>query len=474
MQDHRSETNKRPMPWWLKFGLALVPLILGVLVILYVLDAGAGRDWAALAAKIRASGQPLSLKEVAASMTPLPDDENSARVIEALPADAPPAPAQDDDILVFNGRTGDFFQGIASDSIAPSRAYVELNRPMLEAMRALRDKPHGRYTADLDPAAISSLLPVVSRARHAAKLLRLEAVVLLLDRRLEDAAEVAHLQVRMAGTFDGDPMLIAQLVAWASDRYALRTIEDLLRVGEVDDSALRGLADVLREGGLGPAFRMALLRERAVTADAQLLGGLHGSTARNVSTGTFIPAFLLQRDRILAVSMISRLIDAVDEPAELHRVAKALDAEVAALGAWATFAKIQIPSLTSTVETFLWNNAERDCAIAALAAERFRLAQGSFPSDLADLVPAYLSEVPIDPFSGGALKLAQTDLGVVVYSVGRDGVDGGGEVADVRQYAPDGSPLPGRRPPDMGFRLLMPAHRGVVITPADVAEPAGE
>ena len=62
-------------------------------------------------------------------------------------------------------------------------------------------------------------------------------------------------------------------------------------------------------------------------------------------------------------------------------------------------------------------------ALAALAAERFRLAHKRWPKDLQELCPAYLEEVPIDPFDGKPLKLAHRDDGIVIYSVDKDGKD---------------------------------------------------
>ena len=49
---------------------------------------------------------------------------------------------------------------------------------------------------------------------------------------------------------------------------------------------------------------------------------------------------------------------------------------------------------------------------------------------LADLVPDYLSEVPQDPFSGKPLLYRRNAKGYVLYSVGLDGRDDGGQPMD--------------------------------------------
>ncbi|HQR05421.1 MAG TPA: hypothetical protein PLN21_01295 [Gemmatales bacterium] len=97
----------------------------------------------------------------------------------------------------------------------------------------------------------------------------------------------------------------------------------------------------------------------------------------------------------------------------------------------------------------LSTQAERRALIAALACERYRLAIKSYPETLNDLVPAYLSAVPIDPYSGTALLYRRLPDRVVVYSVGKDGKDDGGEVLNTITS-----------PKDRGVKLFNPEHRG--------------
>jgi hypothetical protein len=78
-------------------------------------------------------------------------------------------------------------------------------------------------------------------------------------------------------------------------------------------------------------------------------------------------------------------------------------------------------------------------------------------------VPDHLPGVPEDPFDGKPLRFAETDQGIVIYSIGENETDDGGDLT------PPNKKQPG---PDVGFRLLKPEHRGLIIT-GDVA-PDGE
>lgn len=78
--------------------------------------------------------------------------------------------------------------------------------------------------------------------------------------------------------------------------------------------------------------------------------------------------------------------------------------------------------------SFQQARAAREVMVAALVAERFRLKNGRWPNDLHELVPTFLVEVPKDPCSpGNELRWKVTPTGRVVYSVGLDGKDGGGQ-----------------------------------------------
>jgi hypothetical protein len=62
------------------------------------------------------------------------------------------------------------------------------------------------------------------------------------------------------------------------------------------------------------------------------------------------------------------------------------------------------------------------CARVAVAAELYRRERGGrWPDNLEQLVPAFLAEVPADPFGDGPLCYEKLDDGAVVYSVGQAG-----------------------------------------------------
>lgn len=99
------------------------------------------------------------------------------------------------------------------------------------------------------------------------------------------------------------------------------------------------------------------------------------------------------------------------------------------------------------------NTALLRCARIAVAVERYRADHGgAVPASAGDLVPQYLKGVPIDPYSGEAIRFAAGPDAYAVYSVGTNRVDDGGRF--------DGTELLGREP---GRRLDAAADFGIRI-----------
>ena len=70
--------------------------------------------------------------------------------------------------------------------------------------------------------------------------------------------------------------------------------------------------------------------------------------------------------------------------------------------------------------------AHRQLEIAAVAITVFHAENGQYPQTLAALVPSVLKVLPVDPWTGQALKYVSREDGCQVYSVGPNGADEGG------------------------------------------------
>src|SRR5262249_47938423 len=120
-------------------------------------------------------------------------------------------------------------------------------------------------------------------------------------------------------------------------------------------------------------------------------------------------------------------------------------------------ATLMLSSIERTLESELAARALLRAAFTAVAAERFRLTNNTWPATLDDLVTARLiPAVPIDRFDGKPLRLAKRLSGVTVYSLGPDLTDNDGTIDPKGKNAPRS---------DIGFRLYEPAARRMSVEP---------
>lgn len=84
------------------------------------------------------------------------------------------------------------------------------------------------------------------------------------------------------------------------------------------------------------------------------------------------------------------------------------------------------PYITKTHEA----ESKYQLATLALATAAYQAKKGRYPVLLDNLVPDYITKIPTDPFDGKPLKVTAIEGGLVLYSVGVNGVEDGGEEYD--------------------------------------------
>ncbi len=81
--------------------------------------------------------------------------------------------------------------------------------------------------------------------------------------------------------------------------------------------------------------------------------------------------------------------------------------------------------------------ANRDSIVAALAVLRYQRQTGELPASLEELIGTYLEETPLDPIDGNPLRYKLQGDGFLIYSIGVDQVDDGGNSSlKASQYYP--------------------------------------
>ncbi|HEV7279590.1 MAG TPA: hypothetical protein VGN57_05200 [Pirellulaceae bacterium] len=112
---------------------------------------------------------------------------------------------------------------------------------------------------------------------------------------------------------------------------------------------------------------------------------------------------------------------------------------------------MQLPALQVGFSASCRAQSEAALAETSLACERFRRAEGRWPQTLAELVPQYLAEVPLDAQGDDRLSYRPDGDDAIVYSFGFDQKDDGGRGHST--FSRNGREVEDRSTYDMIYRL---------------------
>jgi hypothetical protein len=272
------------------------------------------------------------------------------------------------------------------------------------------------------------VLPHLQQLRGAARLLLLESAVAAHRGQYDAAVESVAAMFAVARSLEQEPMLVSQLVRMALDNMARNRVQWLLSAGTLDEAQLLRLDAELARSDFQLPIQRALICERVV--GLQVFDN-PGSVLGNVAGGLRLtPA----SDEIAYLQLMEEIIAAYDATGQARRQAVEDATDGVRLLSGATGASVRfpltlllLPSLHAVSEAASRNEADRDATRLAIAVERFYLRHGQLPSALDELVPAFLESVLGDPFDGAPLRFRANAQDYVVYSLGANGADDGGD-----------------------------------------------
>jgi hypothetical protein len=411
------------------------------------------------------------LQELEASRTTVVDSENSALKIlaikKAMPVKWPNLPRAlpvNHRLVIRDVDPEGGGQEPQIRALAPQYQFppdmIEVMRQDLRNMegvladaRSLADFPRGRYPVEYTRQFLDTTV-VSDEAEVVAKLLWVDAIMAAQEQRIDKALVSAVALLNTSRSIADEPILASQAHRLSLQKLALVTIERILAQGQASAKDLETVQRLLEEEAEEPLLLHAFRAERAGTYRHMraVLSGRWKYTLRfyqgrvanklPLSWNRYIDMVIVRRTYPAYFRLLTALVEIAKLPAEeqlpqielLDRQARQLPKEFTA---W-------FQSTAHSAGTFVRNQAWLRCAMAALAAERFRLAHGSWPDSLSALAPEFLSQMPIDPFDAQPLRLHRLKDSLVIYSIGPDGNDDGGLVSRA-DFHPAGS--------DVGFQL---------------------
>jgi hypothetical protein len=339
------------------------------------------------------------------------------------------------------------------DSFAPERqmsgkqlealrnAMERVREAVAEAVR-LADMPRGRF-----PTVVRQNGPwdnpyVQSHEAGSIGYLLGHEIDLRVQEGDADGALISCRAMLNAGRAIGDePRLWSQQLRIVEQHAAVLKMERTLAQGEPSEATLEALQRLLADEDRHPAMLTGLRGERA-TADLIMQALQDGSNL----TGSFlqvqrgsaavatpprhdelsmIASGSLKGQRAALLRVHSDLVQAAKLPPD--QMNKRLQQVMSGLQRFRSPAAVWLfvypPQVQRNEQYALLRSA-----VVALAVERYRRQQDRWPDTLDALVPSFLPDVPLDPQDGQRLRYRQLLDGVVIYSVGPDLTDNGGNL----------------------------------------------
>lgn len=398
--------------------------------------------------RVRAGGEPLGGEELNAWHVVPPGEEDITDVyVTALAAL---------DLTQFESDAADLpYVGNVSDTppippedwpqLEQAERFLEQHQAMLDGLhQGAQLKGSVRYPMDWRETAEPKFVYTHANL-HAARLLQLEALCRLHRGDVIGSADSITTIIRASETLRREPCFISQIVRVANQDRAIAGLQSLILGADVPEEMLQRLQEEFSSTSFESGALTAAVGERAIVYEI-----MHGSIQElDERFEVEAPSTARRRKAVIvahpehcaqALRIINDYVDALKKPlpatikevehvfAESNSIKEANRNrnkwERAYLASLLLISFEMNSALNGTVRA----EAMRRCAVAMLAAERFRRREGRLPESLDELVPEFLEAMPDDPCTGSSLLYAVSESGYTIYSVGTDETDNGGDI----------------------------------------------
>ena len=339
-----------------------------------------------------------------------------------------------------------------ADESAKIKAVLAESGPILERVRAAEHKDQADWGVKLSGPLMRVLLPQLSGQRELAG--RIAMASLQAHVNHEDGQALHYLrnmihQSRAIDRMVGETVIhiVAQGCRRATCSKIIQIAQELSIDADIPHSATRDqvkdlIVELLNEKPLQIGLRDSLWYDRASLADTidRLIAGRDGAAYSRIERTVEIPLnWLFARPQLLTESRVGAQFyteesetayQAIDLPMALanqHHLE-----ELRSAGNPGLFHDLDYSLIYSharwITEDFQTRTESRAAAII-LSLKLYSLDHaGQFPTQLADLVPAYLPSIPIDPMATGGrpFKYIYDAVDPRAYSVGANGTDENG------------------------------------------------
>lgn len=426
-----------------RVALAFAAVVAAPFVVAILMRISAAREVSRLLDEARASGGPTTADELDREPT---GDDASGPLREAF--ELMKRPSDDLDFAMSETEVGrPLFEPQDKEiSDAALSAFLDSNRAAFAKLEEAARRPRCAFGWRHEDGLFVKL-PELMPLKNAVECLHGRAFALARLGRGDEALATVATMLALSRDADEGANIICYLVRMAMESLAVTAIEATLSSSEPSERACLELESKLRSHRKGDELVRAFEGERVLGfTSMDDLGRMFDEEKAPrpwVLRVPLLSRWAVSKNEASYLSMMNRGIEKLraPTPATFDEL-DALGREVGELSPLHLATKLECPAFGKILEKHFRGEARRSAARVALALRVHRLRSREYPAALGALAPSILRELPLDPFTGGALRYRRSERGFAVWSVGRDGKDDGGP--------PHGPELPTRVPDDDG------------------------
>ena len=369
-----------------------------------------------------------------------------------------------------DGKTTNDWQGLG--------VALEQAREVRSTLESAVQKPAYDGGIDYEKGFVDFQLQPIAVVKQSCQLLSWSALYALKQGDLEAAHKDLIALVTLVAKQSPEPLVICQLVRLACAAYAFNTTWQGLEAGGWSDAQLASLQAAWQRCDFVKDMSFAMEMERAMTLDyyaqvrhtrekldfviqqhqktQEMTDGAFGAlpTKGFVLNWLHLPVwrvawaaqdelasleqwqFIIERERLVRTNGWAALAGALEQPKQPWR----LSFEDKEKPGWYDrlrflFASENFSITDALIRRTLEAQTQQQMTFSVLGIQRYRLKTGRLPNQLSALVPEYVAVMPRDFMDGQALRYRLRPGGddFLLYSVGEDGHDDGGDPAQQKE-----------------------------------------
>lgn len=394
--------------------------------------------------ELHEAGYLVTLEDLEAAYPPVPDDENAAAVIlEAVDRMKWPTEEEREQKFPWTNSEKRFGETdrLNTESLAFMRQIVADNQQVLRDLHRAAEMKKSRYPIDLSAIFIADE-PHWDKISQAEILLMVESEVCMADNDVEGACEAIQSIVGLARSLDNEPVMMSYVIRQTALLRAAKQCERLMNLTSAEPVTIKPLAKSFEAAEAATHFdrvmggelaTMGVKYQRPIGQWSDEEGQKSGSdwyTSVAFVTGFMDQSYLLVLKRMKTNLEISRF--PMECRIQALSAANLKETDHSPANILASFDFLMMETYPRDAYLDLRAIALLRMARTAITIKRFAEAEGQQPNELTDAAPKFIDTVPDDPFAGTPLHYVKRDRGFVLYSVGDDMTDNGGNRFDAQ------------------------------------------